>query len=220
MRILVVALLAALLPACVSDRPSDQPITELSHELWELRQQQLNQLENWALRGRIALFVEDKVYNLGMSWQRQQQHSDITLEAALGQGVLQIQQSPDQVLLTTSEGKQYQGADAEQVLYETTGWSIPIQGLKHWILGIQHPGSSFAPDIDALGRVKSLKQDNWTINYLEYKANNDVLEVAIDLPRRIYMKRYDIALKIVIDQWQDEGSAPEQPDLFPDFSSS
>jgi outer membrane lipoprotein LolB len=220
MRILVVALLAALLPACVSDRLNDQPVTERSHELWEFRQQQLSQLESWAIRGRIALFVEDKVYNLGMSWQRQQQHSDITLEAALGQGVLQIQQSPEQVLLTTSEGKQYQGADAEQVLYETTGWSIPIQGLKHWILGIQHPGSSFDPDIDALGRVKSLKQDNWTINYLDYKANSNVLDVAVDLPRRIYMKRYDIALKIVIDQWQDEGSTPEQPDLFPDFSSS
>lgn len=219
MRILVAALLAVLLSACVSDRLNDQPITEQSHELWQLRQQQLNHLESWALRGRIALFVEDKVYNLGMSWQRQQQFSDITLEAALGQGFLQIRLSPEQTLLTTSEGKQYQGADAEQVLYETTGWSIPIQGLKHWILGIQHPGSSFSPDIDVLGRAKSLKQDNWTINYLDYKTNNTILEAAVDLPRRIYMKRYDIALKIVIDQWQDEGSAPEQPDLFPDFSS-
>ncbi len=36
------------------------------------------------------------------------------------------------------------------------------------------------------------------------------------LPRKMYMKRDNMAIKIVIDQWQPDTSPPE-PALFPQF---
>jgi outer membrane lipoprotein LolB len=214
LRNILLSLLVAIISACAS-LPS-KPVTEESHQLWEQRQQQLKPLVNWAIRGRVALFVDDKVYNLGMSWTRNAQHHQLNLEAALGQGVIRMKKTPGQAEMTTSDGETHYGHNAQQLLAQTTQLTLPVEGLETWIKGLGHENSPYLPDIDAEGRATTLSQDGWKINYFDYALTTLAPDLKLELPHKLYLKHENLALKIVIDQWAAAPVAETSP-LFSDF---
>ncbi len=217
MRLFFLSLLVAMLGACSTTRFETPPVTDESHEQWYQRQQQLAGLDSWSIRGRVALYLDDDVYNLGLGWTREQADNRIKLEASLGQGLVLLEKNDTKVRLTTSEGETFHGSNAQQVLWQSIGWAIPIAGLEYWITGINHPDSAYLPLIDYQGRATSLQQDDWQINFLEYRDADLEQFNNPALPRKMYMKRDKLALKILIDQWQAEQNLnPSQ--LFPDFS--
>ena len=217
-RLFVLSALILVLGGCVTTPDTSEPVTDESHELWSQRQQQLSTIHNWEIRGRVALFVDDDVYNLGLDWKLGKNHSTLKLEAPLGQGLIQLDKKDSQVTLVTSEGKNCSGLNAEQVLLQSTGWSIPVEGLESWIKGINHDNSGYLPDIDSSGKALTLLQDNWRINFLQYKESLLANYNNPTLPHKIYMKRQNLALKIVIDQWQAQQNTTTT-DLFPSFKN-
>lgn len=205
------------LAGCAS-LPETGPVTEESHALWAKRQTQLDSFNQWHIQGRAALFINDEVYNLSLFWDYTPQQELLRMEASLGQGLVEIQRNQDSVTLTDVEGNQFTGHSIEQLLYRASGWQIPVSGLGTWIKGINHHSSDYLPDIDALGRAKSLQQDDWRINYFDYSTQtlHDDLELA--LPHKLYMKHPQLALKIVIDSWQAQSEKTDPEDsLFPRF---
>ena len=94
------------------------------------------------------------------------------------------------------------------------GWSIPINGLEYWIRGLPRPQGDFSHRVDALGRARFLKQDSWSIDYIDYFRPSD----SVHLPRRIKLTFDQIILKIVIDRWQAEEFDEAPSDLFPEFN--
>ena len=214
LRIFTLTVISIVLTACAT-----QPklaVTDISHERWQQRQQQLSTFNRWDLRGRVVLYINDEVHSVGLNWSRQQDISTLTLEAPLSQGMVKLEINPTAATLNTSEGNRYSGIDAQQVLLQATGWSIPLTGLTSWITGINHNASNFHPDIDATGNALSLEQDNWHINYLNYAPAQMPSGNVVELPQKIYMKHSDLALKIVIDQWQNPAPSPDSR-LFPLF---
>lgn len=214
LRIIFLSLLVTVISACAS--MPVKPVTERSHQLWEQRQQQLNLLVNWAIRGRVALFVDDQVYNLGISWIRNNDHHLINLEAAMSQGLIRLEKSPGHAQMTTSEGETYYGNNAQQLLAQTTQLTLPVEGLESWIKGQGHENSACVPDIDAEGRATTLTQDGWKINFFDYEPGSLNSQQQLELPHKLYLKHDNLALKIVIDQWESE-PAPEASPLFADF---
>ncbi len=218
--LLLSALLTLVLNGCATTN-SNQPVSDKSHTLWQQRHLQLENLDHWDIRGRIALFVADDIYNLSIQWHRNADLSTVTLEAPLGQGLIQISQNSHEAVLITSDGDKHQGTNAEQVLLQATGWNIPIDGLSSWVIGINHPLSNFQKSIDSDGKAQQLQQDNWQIFYLNYSKSKLDSYKDFELPQKIYIKRTNtekrLALKLVIDQWHPLKMA-QQPDLFPNFS--
>ena len=212
---LLLPLLALLLSSCAI-KTEPELTSPQKMQLWQQRQQQMSSFSNWGIRGRVALFVNNDVYNLGLNWTLSDHHSSLKLEAALGQGMVQLEKNGTEVSLMTSEGASYYGQNAEQVLQQSTGWSIPVDGLEYWIKGINHPLSGHTQTLDNAGLASSLTQDHWKINYLDYtRAELEQYDYPL-LPHKIYMKRDNIALKIVVDQWQPEQNSSSS-DLFPAF---
>lgn len=216
-RLFLPGLLAVIVSACVTPKPLNEIITDESHEQWQSRQQQLQPLDQWSIRGRAAIFVQEEVHNVGLSWERNGNISSLKLEAPLHQGIILLEKNAESVKLTTTEGEQYTGRHSQQLLYQTTGLVIPVDGLETWIKGIPHQGSSYLPDIDAQGLATNIQQDGWSINYLEYERVTWDQQNNPTLPRRLYMKHDGLALKIVIDQWQNQ-AAPSTLDIFPQFN--
>jgi outer membrane lipoprotein LolB len=214
LRNIILSLLVAVISACAS-LPS-KPVTEESQQLWQQRQLQLKSLQDWSIRGRVAIFVDDKVYNLGMDWQREKDHHILKLEAALGQGMARLEKTPGHAEMTTSEGDTRYGNNAQQLLAQTTQLALPVEGLESWIKGIGHENSPYQPKIDGDGRAISLSQDGWKINYFDYELTTLTPELKLELPHKLYLKRENLALKIVIDQWTTDPTAETSP-LFSDF---
>jgi outer membrane lipoprotein LolB len=139
-RVLIVAVAIGLLASCATT--PQLSVTDESHEQWQQRQLNLKDLDHWSIRGRVAVFSRDDVYNLGLGWKRQGTVSQVKLEATLGQGVIQLNKSDHSVELTTSEGDRYEGDNAQQVLLNSTGLMIPVEGLESWIKGIPHDNTT------------------------------------------------------------------------------
>lgn len=215
LRLFLLALLAFALSGCAT-LPDEQPVTDLSHTLWQQRLLHLGTLKQWHVRGRVALFIKDDVYNLGLDWQRNGDDSTLKLEAALGQGMVQLSSHTGAVKLETSEGKSYFGNNAEQVLKAATGWSLPVAGLQSWIKGVPHPRSDYLPDINVHGHARLIRQDGWKINFIDYQKVRLRHFGEVTLPEKLYLKRDQVALKIVIDQWQNQSDSPID-DVFPQF---
>ncbi len=209
---------ALLLGACTS-LPKSQ-VTEQTTKNWEQYQLQAGRIRQWHLHGRAAIFVDDEVHNVGLNWKSQEEAFIVTLEAPFGQGVIRIESSNQSdrslVRLSLPDGRIVYGENAEAALRDVTGWSIPVSGLVYWVKGLPEKSDSFSFDLLVDGRPKSLLQNGWRINYLDYFEFG---EVAQGLPRKMYLKRDNLALKIDIDSWQKpEIISGDSPELFPDFN--
>ena len=85
---------------------------------------------------------------------------------------------------------------AEQALQEQLGWSLPLQYLPWWLRGL--PAPQLRPDeLDiSAGRLRSLRQAGWTVEYPDYQVIN-----THTLPRTILFRREQVEGKILLKQW-------------------
>ena len=193
-------------------------LDDQSQQKWSQYQLEAGRFNRWDLQGRAVIMVKDEVYNTGLKWNRVPQAFEMMLEAPFGQGVFQLQSDQDQVIpvnLTLPDGQIVRAFDAEEVLVKVVGWSIPVSGLEFWIRGIPEKKLSFEHELNGDGRLRSLDQKGWQINYLEYF---DPQSPARGLPRKIYLKRDDLAIRIVIDRWLKPETIEVDSGLFPEFN--
>ncbi len=187
------------------------PITTIGPALnqdipWKQRQQQLERINHWQIKGRIAVRTPKKAGSADFRWCQQPpmqgDHTNyrITLFGVLGVSMLEIISSPNQVRLIDSNNEHFTAHDDEELLYEKTGWHIPIGALYYWIRGIAEPDvdSNIKKTFDRYNHLKLLKHQGWTVEYLKYGS----VDGHIDLPTLIKISYDDLSVKLLISSWQ------------------
>jgi outer membrane lipoprotein LolB len=191
LRASVLVLLAALITGCAS-LPVPLPLSAAGTS------------DAFAFSGRLAVHERDDNLAGSVHWRHEAARDDILLSTPLGQGVAQIVNDAGGATLTTSDGKTYRAADAEQLTANITGWRIPVSGLTFWLRGLPQAGRTAQEQRDDKGRLKLLAQDEWRIEYPAYfEAPDD------RLPKRVVLTRPGFEFKLVIDSWErSANSAP------------
>lgn len=183
--------------------------------LWASHRQSASTIEDWDIRARAALKLEGQAYSISLSWKRAAEGIVILLEAPFGQGVFRIEGRGDGgYQLRLPDGQVHTNTTAEALLEDVIGWSLPISGLEYWIRGMPRPESDYSYSLDQGGRAKSIEQDRWAIDYLDYFT----APVGPPLPRRIKLSRDELSLKLVIERWQRPELDQTPSDLFPEFN--
>ena len=149
--------------------------------------------------GRVSMRSADDAWSARIQWHQAGRAFRIRLSGPLGQGVMELASAADGgVELRTGEGV-YRADSAEALLLERTGWTLPLEGLRYWILGGAEPGAAVSElDLDALGRPRRLEQSGWRIEYQRFAEIDGVtLPVRLDLhhPRfraRLLVSRWDL----------------------------
>ena len=233
---LLIIFLVTFMSAC-SQTPELQ-VTQESEQKWHLRQQQLANINEWEIHARVAILLSakphqglsgsnnfaneamgNKVYPVGINWIRQSEYFSMVIEAPFGQGVIRIESNVSsdkdkQFKLTLADGKYSLGATPERLLFNLLGWSIPVSGLKSWIKGMPQPNVESNYEIYGSGKLKSLRQNDWLINYLDYFSEEDQLQ---QLPKRLYLKHDNMGMKIAIERWEKLDATVGQESIFPNF---
>lgn len=182
---------------------------------WQAQQQALSGVDHWDIHARAAISLEGEAYNIGLRWQRDSDRFSLLLEAPFGQGVFRIDSRPDgSYRLRLPDGQVFSNDSPEALLEEVIGWAIPISGLEYWIRGLPQPNSSYSHRIDSAGRARSIQQDKWTIEYLDFFTQ----QAHPQLPRKIKLVRNEVTLKLVIERWQQAEFDDSSSDLFPEFN--
>jgi outer membrane lipoprotein LolB len=187
-------LLAALLSlaSCASVPPPAPDNTEAQAR--HLRK--LEDISAFSLSGRMAVQTEKRGFSGSVRWKHVEEGDNFSLYSPLGAQVAEIKAGQEGVTLTTNDRKSYQAADAETLLKQTMGWSLPLAGLSDWALGRPTSGPYEAVSWDAQGRLSRLKQAGWNI---EYSAYQDV--DGVDLPGKVILRSPQLDLKLLVEHW-------------------
>ncbi len=151
--------LALLLAACTSApyRAADPEAA------WQERRDRLSAIDGWIVTGRVAIRTEEEAWHATLHWVQRHDAFRIRLIAPLGQGTVQIAGDDGRVILRTSENRVYRAVDAESLLTDTLGWSVPVKGLRFWLTGLDDPyGPPPERRLDMSGRLEQLDQSGWT----------------------------------------------------------
>lgn len=148
---------------------------------WAARQQQLSTMQGFALNGRVA--VKGGGLSGALRWQQAGEAFNLRIVGPFGAGALLVEGTP---ALVTIKGKDIDlVTDApRQVLAERTGWRLPLDALRWWVLGLPAPQAADAERaqvlLDAEGRAEQIRQDGWTLRYSDYRSG-----AVTALPHRI-----------------------------------
>ena len=174
---------------------------------WGLRQQMLAPMANWELRGRIALRSRDEGLQASLHWVRDGVRHRIALVGPLGSGQVRLTQGADSAELIDADKKRYRGTTARDVLARTTGWDVPLESLNWWVLGLPAPGVQAEQELDGDGRLRTLTQSGWEVEFLEYGRYG-----AHELPNKLFARRREnvpgiglnhvtLEVRVVIERW-------------------
>lgn len=168
----------------------------------EQRQQALEQIDTWQLKGRVAIINGSEAWHLNVEWQQRQEDYRIELWGPFGSGRVQLEGDGQGVRLTDSDQGVYYADDPENLLYAHTGVNMPVSGLRYWILGMTDPRyASQQPRRDQAGRLTAVQQADWQVAFSRYTRVN-----GLDLPDRLSVDRQDLRVKMVVDNWQVSAS--------------
>ena len=183
----------AILSGCATTRSSiDLPdITT-----WDLRQEALIELDSWEFQGRIAVKAGEKGFNGKFNWTQTGDEFYATISGPLGIGTVKIEGDGRAVFLTDKGGTRTILQNPETELYYRYGWTIPINSLRYWALGIENPSVEAKAEVDEFGRLISLQQNDWVLKISRYRES-----AGQEMPRNLMVSNLDTRVRMVIEKW-------------------
>lgn len=198
--------LAAFAAGCAT-APMPPPV-ENPAATWQSRQAELKPVTAWKIQGRLAMRAADEGWQASVYWVREGERHRIDITGPLGRGHLRLEQDSHGAELRDADQRTWRAENAEQLLYHTTGWLLPIDGMNYWVLGLPSPAAAASAELDGQGRLKTLVQSGWDIQFLEYTRYG-----SLDLPSKLFIKRQRgdteinlannaaLEVRLVIEHW-------------------
>ena len=187
-----------ILSACVTVEKHQLPSgSEISKQAaWEVHRANIQSLQTWRLKGRVAGKSDNKGFRAGVQWNQLQHNFVIDLHGPLGRKVAVITGKQGSVQLKTSKGESFDADDPEELMQSLFGYSLPVNGLRHWLLGIPDPRQAHTSLVlDEQGRLKQLNQAGWLIDYQRYYDSSTAL------PALIKISNPTLSANIKVDRW-------------------
>ncbi len=174
--------------------------------------QDINELQSWQLSGKIAWITPEERKSAYINWQTSNNDITFNLNNLLGVNLASLS-TKNGVSTLSADDKTFFGDSASLLIFQQTGFRVPIEQLKHWVKG-QIPNSendyanikkeiTFRTD----GLIKSLTHnceycDVWDITYNNYtqaeiNQNTYILPSSIELFNPAHQAR----IKIRISGW-------------------
>lgn len=187
-----------ILNACatVETPPPSEDVQVDKQAAWELHRLNLETIQIWSLKGRVAGKSNDEGFRAGVRWKQKQHNFNIDLHGPLGRKVAVITGDESDVQLNTSKGESFSANNPESLMQELFGYSLPINGLQYWMRGIPNPEQIYASmELDDQGRLKQLHQAGWVIDYDSYHEGSPAL------PAFIKITSTTLNANVKIDTW-------------------
>ena len=173
-------ILVVALSGCVSTTtvpPVDNPAAA-----WQDRVQELSGIDWWEVKGKLAVKTHKRGGQATMLWKRDGEDHNINLYGPLGGGRVVLTRDRNGAILRDSKKRTYRASTAEELLYRVAGWQVPFQAMRYWVLGMPNPSEEYEQSVDDWGRLQTLRQAGWEVEFVEYKDFD-----GRELPRKFHM---------------------------------
>jgi len=154
----------------------------------------------WTLAGRIAVSNGREGGSGRIDWQQDSDSYVISLSAPVTRQSWRLSGDATRARLEGIKDGPREGADAQSLLREATGWEIPVGALSYWIRGIGAAEHYFGPVNVSYGPDNlpvRLEQAGWSVEYAEWLPVPD----GPMLPTRLVATRGQAKVRLVMDAW-------------------
>lgn len=166
-------------------------------EAYQERARQIAAFEQWGLAGKLSLDDGQDGGSGKLSWEAQAAGSDLDFHGAMGRGAWQLRIREHSATLKEADGTVQTAPDAMQLMHNRVGWSVPVEALAWWVRGLKAPGETGLEQLDAEGRLLSLQQHGWTVEFKRYRSVG-----GIDLPVRLEAQMDSYRVKLAVGRWR------------------
>ncbi|MGL5358388.1 MAG: lipoprotein insertase outer membrane protein LolB [Shewanella sp.] len=183
------------LPGCQTLPPVD--------DLSAITVSKASQAAAWELQGKLAIKTSADKLSANLYWRHTPRGDKLTLTTMLGTTVLTLHTTADSAQLEF-DGKTYHDSNAERLLKRVSGWSIPLDALPLWIVGLAGPLDEIV-ERDGQAQPKELINQQtpppWQVSFLSWQSQSGA-----SVPRQLTLVREDLQLKLQLNQWQALGN--------------
>ncbi|MGN6225871.1 MAG: lipoprotein insertase outer membrane protein LolB [Dyella sp.] len=191
---------AAALSGCVSLPPRGPTVASDAGLMaaQAAREDALRTVSDWSLDGRLGISNASDSRGNGsgsLSWRQRGDSYVFTVNGGFGYDYRLSGDTQGAVL--EGVGKQpIRGDDAEALMRKAAGWSVPLESLRAWVLGLRAPGSpaQIRFGTDRLPAV--LDQDGW---HVEYRAWDTSRQPA--LPTKVFASKPPYKVRLAVSNW-------------------
>lgn len=156
----------------------------------------LSTLRAWEANGRAAISTPGQAGTVALNWRQQGEDYRIELRAPWGAGTVLLDGGPRGVMLRTSQGIQEFASAPGELLWRHTGFDLPIEALRYWLLGLPQPDQPAKFDVDDRGLLAELRQHGWRVRYLNYGEFD-----GFALPARLYLSGEEVEVRVAVQGW-------------------
>lgn len=163
------------------------------------REDALRGVRDWSLDGRLGIANAGDSRGNGsgsLHWTQQGDRYVFTVNGGFGYDY-RLSGGPQGAMLEGVGKRPLRGPDAEALMRRATGWSVPLEELRAWVLGLRAPGTPAQLVFGADRLPAILRQDGWQV---EYRAWDTSRQPA--LPTKVFATKPPYKVKLVIESWQ------------------
>jgi outer membrane lipoprotein LolB len=146
------------------------------------------------LAGRIATRYKDEAASGNVAWRHAKDADELLITTPVGSTVARVVRTGNEVVLTTSDQRDHRAADAEALTEQVLGCRLPLAGLTDWVRGRAIDGAPASATRDKDGRLATLAQNGWNVEFQEYRADG--------LPVRMKLSYPGLELRLAIHEWK------------------
>ena len=163
---------------------------------WKIRKKQLEHLKTWGFNGSFSIRSPEHNVIGNIDWQQNHNRYQVHLSGPLGIDSIEVIGNAKQVRLIKAGQPTVYAKTPEALLQSQVGWQLPIQNLNYWLKGLPIPHLTSKMTFDRYQHSQVIQQQHWHVEYQDYQRFNGV-----ELPGRIDISHQDLAIRIVIKQW-------------------
>jgi outer membrane lipoprotein LolB len=165
---------------------------------WQAQQARILANHNWTLTGRLGIKTPEDAWSATLLWTQHAEQFQIRVTAPFGQGSVELQGGPGQVVMRAPKDKTYEADEPEALMHAQLGWSLPLAGLRYWVRGVPDPQHEVTHiRLDNWGRLAELQQSGWRISIEDYQ-----LADGIELPAKMSLLTDRLEVRLVTRDWQ------------------
>jgi len=158
--------LILLLAGCAQEPLRSPPAHP--HRVWLAHRARMETITHFAVSAQGAVRAGRHGGALALHWVLSPQAYQMTGSGPFGRLIFRLRVNGEGARLLTEQGR-LAGRNPGHLLKRLTGLTLPVRGLRFWILGIPTRAPVAARHIDRFGLLASLDQAGWSIRYRRYR---------------------------------------------------
>ena len=188
------ALMICVLTACAPIAP--RPMTAGNETAQSAREAELLRDPDWSFVGRLAVSQGSNGGSARVQWRQRGADFDIRLSAPITGQSWRLRRMAGAATLEGMEGGTRKGNDAEALLFEATGWRIPLTAMTAWVRGVRALGPAEL-SFDPQGLPAAISQGGWAVEYRGWFAQSP------PLPAKVFARKADASVRLVVESWAE-----------------